>query len=103
MAGSIPVQLIRNVYSVTSVTAAAWVELDSAVNENISEIEIFDSSGQTLKLGTGASGSEADLIYIMPGGNGKIECLISKGVRLSVRAVSGTASTGELTINLYTK
>ena len=101
MPGNAPVQMIRNDYSSTNVTTSAWVQLDSSLDQDVTELEIFDSSGSTLKLGIGAAGAEVDLIHIMPGGNGKIECLISKGVRLAVKAVSANATTGELTMNLY--
>lgn len=101
MPGNAPIQRIRNDYSSTNVTTSAYVELDAALDGDITELEIFDSSGETLVLAIGASGSEVDQIYIMPGGNGKIECLLSKGARLAVKAVSGDATTGELTMNLY--
>jgi hypothetical protein len=64
-------------------------------------LEIFDSSGQTMELGMGASGSETRIALILPGGNGQIPILIQQGTRLSVRAVSGTASSGELDLNAY--
>lgn len=98
---SVPVQLIRNDYSSTNVTTSAYVELDSALDSRVSEIELFDSSGQTLVLAIGASGSEVDTMYIMPGGNGRVRLLLEEGTRLSVKAVSGNATTGELTINLW--
>lgn len=95
------VQTIRNAYASTNVTTAAWVELDSSLNSRVSHIEIADTSGQTMKLGIGASGSESDLIHIIPGGNGKLPLPLPEGVRLSVRAVSANATTGELVLNLY--
>lgn len=95
-----PIQIIRYDYTV-NVTTGAWVQLDSSLNGDVSYAEIFDSSGETLKLGIGPSGSEYDLIYIIPGGNGKIALKLCQGQRLSVRAVSATASSGELVLNLY--
>lgn len=98
----IPVQRIRNVYSSTNVTDGAWVQLDAALDENCSAVEVFDSSGALLKLGIGPSGGEADLTYIIPGGNGYIKLRLDKGARLSVRSVdTATVSTGQLTIVLY--
>ena len=95
------VQIIRHDYAVTSVTTAAYVELDAALNQFSAEIEIFDSSGETLVLALGAASSERDEFYIIPGGNGRIRALLPKDARLSIKAVSGTASTGELVINLW--
>jgi len=94
-------QKIRNDYSSTNVTTSAYVELDAALDKDVSAIDIFDSSGQTLLIATGAAGAEIDLFYIMPGGLERQDCYLSQGVRLSVKAVSATASTGELTINLW--
>lgn len=99
----VPVQKIRYDYTV-NVTTGAWVQLDSALNADCAFIEIFDSSGQTMELGIGASGAEAALpFYIFPGGNAPqlVACPLPVGIRLAVRAVSATAATGELTINFY--
>lgn len=97
-----PKNKIRLVYSSTNVTTGAWVELLSSVGASeIKEIEIFDSSGETLELGLGAAGSEISQIYVFPGGNGKIPMQIAAGTRLSIRAVSATANSGEIVINLY--
>lgn len=95
------VQTIRHVYSSTNVTTGAWVQLDSALDKRCNHVEIFDSSGETLKLGYGAAGSEVDALHILPGGNERVPCILEEGMRLAVKAVSGTASTGELVINFY--
>jgi hypothetical protein len=92
---------IRNVYSSTNVTTSAWVQLSAVFPGNASYIEIFDSSGQTLTLGFGASGSEVSTLTIFPGGNGVIPAKIPINTRLSIKALSATASTGELDINFY--
>lgn len=92
----------RHDYGVTPVTTGAWVELLSSVGfGEILEIEIFDSSGQTLELGTGAALSETRLLLIFPGGNGRVSVRIPTTTRLAIRAVSGTANAGELCMNLY--
>jgi hypothetical protein len=93
---------VRLVYSTTNVTTGAWVQLLASVGSTaIKEIEIFDSSGETLEIGIGAAGSEVSESYIIPGGNGRIPLQIPEGTRLSVRAVSATANSGELIINFY--
>lgn len=98
---TIPKQLIRNDYSSVNVTTAAYVELDDSLDGDTNDIEIFDSSGQTLVLALGPAGSEKDLMFIMPGGNGRIQCKLDLGLRLSVKAISANATSGELTINLW--
>lgn len=98
--GSTPVQVIRNAYGSTNVTTGAWVQLDSALDQNVSAIEVFDSSGSVLKLAIGASGSEKELpYYILPGGQGRVALLLPKGARLAIRAVDTNATSGQLVIN----
>ena len=42
----------RNVHSTTNITTGAWVQLLASVGSvAIKEIEIFDSSGETLEIG----------------------------------------------------
>lgn len=91
----------RIAYSGTNVTTAAYVQLVASLAGATDEIEIFDSSGQTLVLATGAAASEVDKFYITPGGNGRMTFHIASGTRVSVKAVSATANSGELTVNFY--
>lgn len=89
----------RNSYSMTPVTTAAYVQLVASTTSETNLLDIFDSSGQTLVLAVGGAGSEVDQIYIVPGGNEKIPLKIPAGSRVSVKAISGNASSGELVIN----
>ena len=91
----------RNDYSSVNVTTSAYVTLDASLAAEAHEVEIFDSSGQTLVLATGAAASEVDQVYIVPGGNGRIPLRIAAGTRTSIKAVSGTASAGEISVNFY--
>jgi hypothetical protein len=93
---------VRLVYSSTNVTTGTWVELLASVGATaVKEIEIFDSSGETLELGVGAAASEVSKSYVFPGGNGKIPLQIAASARLAIKAVSATANSGEILINLY--
>ena len=92
---------IRNDYSTANVTTSAYVQLVASTTLQANEIEIFDSSGQTLVLAVGSAGSEVDQVHVFPGGNGRIPLLIPSGSRLAIKAVSATASVGELNINFY--
>jgi hypothetical protein len=91
----------RNVYSSVNVTTGAYVTAIASLSNTCSEIEIFDSSGETLKLAIGAAASEVDQILIFPGGNGRIPLAIPAGTRISLRAVSANATVGEISINFY--
>jgi hypothetical protein len=97
-------QSFRNVHSSSAVSTSAWTELEDATTLTINRLEIWDSSGETLKLGVGAAGAEQDLCLIPPGGNpGLMDILIPQGMRLAVKAVSATTSVGELVINTFHK
>lgn len=96
------VNRVRLAYSATNVTTGAWIELLASVGAvAVKEIEIFDSSGETLELGVGAAASEVSKSFVVPGGNGRIPMQIAAGTRLAIKAVSATANSGEIVINLY--
>jgi len=99
--GKYAIATFRNVYSSANVTTSAWTEVISAMPSDSSELEIFDSSGQTLEVGFGPVGSEVIKIYIFPGGNGRIPLRSTMGVRVAIRAVSADATTGEIDMNFY--
>lgn len=94
-------EFVRNDYTGTAVTTAAYVQLIASLAFDVKEIEIFDSSGETLKLALGAAASEVDQLLVFPGGNGRIPFSASATDRLSIRAVSANATVGEVSINLY--
>lgn len=89
-------------YSSTNVTSAAYVQLVASTTSAINMIEIFDSSGVALYFATGAAGSEVNQFVIYPGGNGQVPFAIAASTRLSVKAVSTSATSGTGIINLYT-
>jgi hypothetical protein len=90
---------VNNDYGVTPVTIGAWVQLIASTSADINFLDIFDSSGEILELGTGAAAAEARRLLINPGGNGQIPLNIPAATRVSVRAVSANASVGNLVIN----
>jgi len=93
-------EFARNDYSSVNVTTSAYVTLIASTATEYHEIQIFDSSGQTLKLATGAAASEVDKIIIPPGGTNPIKLRIASGTRISIKAVSATASVGEIDVQL---
>lgn len=95
------VTTVRNDYGSVNVTAGAWVQLVASLGSTVKELEIFDSSGETLEIGIGAAASETRLILVFPGGNGRVPVAIASGTRVSIRAVSATANVGEIDINFY--
>lgn len=99
--GSDAYGLFRNTYTGTPVTTGAYLQVIASTTSVINAVEIFDSSGQTLALAFGGAGSEVNQIIIYPGGNGRVPLRIPSGTRVSVIALSATASSGELDINFY--
>jgi hypothetical protein len=92
---------VRNNYVSTPVTTAAYVQLVAATTATAQKLQIFDSSGETLYLATGAAGAEVDQLMITPGGL-EIEYAIAAGSRISIKAISANASVGEIVINFLT-
>lgn len=95
--GRSSVGLARNVYSSVNVGTGAYVQLVASTSDTTNHVHIFDSSGQTLVLATGAALSESNKLYIPPGGI-SADLTIASGTRVSIKAISGTANTGEINI-----
>lgn len=93
-------EFVRNSYVSTPVTTAAYVQLIASTSNLYQEFEIFDSSGQTLVIAFGGAGVEVDSFLVFPGGNGRVSHKVLAGTRISIKAVSGNAIAGEISINL---
>lgn len=98
--GRIPIYTKTLDYSGTNVDATNWVQLTSALASDITRLEIRDGGTKIMELGIGAAGSEQRYCLITNGGVLQIiDAVLNKGMRLSIRAVDATASTGFLQIN----
>lgn len=93
--------LVRNDYSVTPVTTTVYVQLVASTVGLINLVELFDSSGQTLVFAVGAAGSEVNQFFINPGGNGIVSLAVPLGSRISIKAVTASATAGYININMY--
>lgn len=91
-------EFARHDYS-SPVTTAAYTQLVASTSADFKELQIFDSSGQTLVIAIGAAASEVDKLYVFPGGQGYVKAQIASGSRVSIKAVSATADAGEISIN----
>lgn len=99
-AGKQVIETVRNDYTGTPVTTGAWVELIASTSAEINAMSIFDSSGQTLEIGTGAPAGETRLFIVYPGGV-EAPVNIPASTRVSIRAISANATVGEIDINAY--
>lgn len=97
-AGRSKVDLITYAHS-TPVTTSAYTQIIASTSAAIQRLLIFDSSGEGLILATGAAASEADTLYIPPGGfDFPVELTIASGTRLSVKALTANTSAGNLIV-----
>lgn len=92
----------RNAYGSVNVLTGSYTQVTAVTSAQINEIEIFDSSGQTMAIAIGAAAAEVVQAYIFPGGNGRMPLLIPAGSRISIIAISASATLGEIDINFYT-
>lgn len=83
-------------YASTNVTTGAYVTLVASTPINVSHIYVCDNSGQILKIATGASGHEVDLVAVPLSACMLIPLspTLPAGTRLSIEAISGTANSG---------
>lgn len=93
---------VRTAYTSTNVTASAWVKISDGFSIQIEGAQIFDSSGQSLRIAYGESGSEIEIpVTIIPGGNGDVSFTIPRDQKISLKAYSGSATSGYSLINFY--
>lgn len=85
-------------YGSGSVGTGAWVEIEPSFAANAVQICVTDTGGQVMQLGIGGSGSEQVMLLIARGWSTCIPQVIASGSRLSLKAVSGTASSGEFVL-----
>lgn len=91
---------VQNLYSTTNVTTSAYVQLIASTTSATTFVDCFDSSGQTMILATGTSGSEVIKWYIPPGG-GQIPFAIPASTRVAIKALTANATTGYINLNLF--
>ncbi len=91
---------VRYAYSSGAVSTVSWVQLIASTAAVINCVQLFDSSGQTLELGTGAGGAETRVLIIPPGGlDGCVPLKIAASTRIAIRALSATTGViGEIDI-----
>lgn len=90
--------------SATNVTSSAWVTYLAAASNlwACSAIQIHNTGAQPIKMGFGAAAAETESGILFPiGVSILVPVSISKGVRLSVRSLGGTQSTGFLTMSCF--
>jgi hypothetical protein len=92
---------VVNDNSGTTIAAADWVQLSSALPTPAAAVEIFNTSARAIKLAVGAEDAEVEIPYVVPPSaiGTIIPVSLKKGVRLSAKALGTDATTGFLVIN----
>jgi hypothetical protein len=87
----------------SSYLTTAWTELFDAASVivAVNMIEIFETTGNTARLGLGESGLESDLMLMFPGGNGAVSVRIDPGMRIAIRPLTAVSDGTETVINFY--
>lgn len=110
------VSTVRLNYASTNVGLSTWVQLqpvDGAGNSlsgaapaysmpaEVSEFDVFDSSGSTIEVGTGPAVSSVNRIALIPPGGPAypVKTILSKGALTWVRAIDVAATGGELVVD----
>jgi len=86
---------------ISALTTAAYVQVSASTSAAINWLSAFESSGNGVILAVGAAASEVDVLYIPPGGFGHaVPLSIASGSRVSIKAMLGNNSSGQLIMNL---
>lgn len=103
-----PTQRLRVAYATTNVGDVTWV-LVGNVTASAKICEIYDSGTKAMELGIGATTAAVSAIpmYVMPGGNGRINLNLDgggTGNNLYIRCAEAatTVNTGQFLLNIYT-
>ena len=94
---------VRTVYSSTPVGTSNWVVLVSSLPNAVSQIAVADLSGQTMEIGIANANDPANSEvrqFLIPPGGITVRIQIAIGQRISIRAVSSAATTGENDLNV---
>lgn len=91
---------VYNDYTATSVSTSAYTQVVASTSNAIKQIDVFDSSGQAMILATGGAGSEVIIAYVPPGG-GTIPVGVGAGTRLSLKALTASATSGYVLANFW--
>lgn len=83
----------------TNVTTS-YYQVAASAADDYSKIAIYDTTGETIELALGGSGSEVVKMTIGPGCDQVLEIQIPAGSRIAIRSVGSNATAGNLILNL---
>ncbi len=90
--------------SSTNIPTASYVQLVASTSINCSRIFVVNTTASIVKVAYGASGSETDLVSILPSGQAFIDLasinILPLGTRIALEAVGSAATTGYVSVSL---
>lgn len=102
MAQDKPVYRIGVAMASTTITTAAYVQLDAALDASCSALDVFNSGANPIYLALGAASSEINIPYLIPiamTAPVRVHIPLPIGKRLSARSLSADVTAGFLIIN----
>lgn len=87
--------------SSNNITTGAYVQLIASTANAITTLCVSDSSGQIIKVATGAAASEVDRIYLPAGGSGCFRLNVPASTRVSLKALNADATSGYFVLTGY--
>lgn len=88
--------------STTNVTSAAWVQFIASPTYACSAVLVHNPGSQPIKVGVGAAASEVDMGLVLPIGVPTLVPVVTKkGVRISLRSMGSTQSSGIITWSCF--
>ena len=91
--------------SFSSISTGSWTEVSTSVPKASSMVEIFNSTGATLAVSTGAAAQESHHVLpytVLQGGSSILVPLeITANNRLSVKSLDNASTSGVLVLNLF--
>ena len=88
-------------YSATNVTTSAYVTQWASTPTAASHLQICDTSGQVLKIAVGAATFEFDIATVQVSGCVVVPIYIAPNTRISLKAISASATTGYNTLAIF--
>lgn len=98
---STPVARYRIATGTTNITTSAYVEVAANVSTEVIMASIYNGTSSPLSVALGAAGAEIDTVYVPPSSFFNYPFHFSSATRIAVKSLSGTASSGDLIINLF--
>lgn len=85
-------------YASTNVTTSAYVTLVASTPISSGRLQICDTSTKLLKLAIGEASSEMDIATVQVSGCVVVPYFLAPGLRLSIKAIDASATTGYNTV-----